>query len=404
MALSPKLETPSHESLPSVNGYPRYSDTELKRRHDALRSMMESNGLGVVVVGGATGILETSVQYFCNWPPLVESYLVVPFDGEPVLFVRLWNHIPDAKLIAVVDDVRYGGDTPNEQAEAVASALKQGGYGGEGIGLIGPIRHADALIFQRQLPNATWKDLSPSYRDLRLIKSDEEMTYTRVAATLNDRAVEAMEAAIRPGMHEYEIARVIEDVYLDQRGVNLIHFTLTTAMDDPQVCVPHQYHPDRVVQEGDVVVTEISTTFWGYSGQILRSFTVGAEPTPLYQDLYDTAMKAYEDITGVLRTGVTVGDILDKADVIHKAGFSIWDDLVHGFGGAYLPPILRTRETRGATHPDDYGYQAGTVLVVQPNIITLDNKAGVQVGNALRITDGGAEVLQEYPMKFIRCA
>jgi Xaa-Pro aminopeptidase len=174
-------------------------------------------------------------------------------------------------------------------------------------------------------------------------------------------------------------------------------------MDAPSACVPHQYQPDRVIQQGDVVVTEISANFWGYAGQILRSFTVAAEPTPLYRELYDVAMSVYEGILAILRPGVTVGEILDVAECAHKNGFSIWDDLIHGFSGAYLPPILRTRQTRGSTHPDEFAYEAGTVLVLQPNIISADRTAGVQVGNAIHIAPGGPEVLQSYPMKFIRC-
>jgi Xaa-Pro aminopeptidase len=399
-----KLPTPSQDSLSSVNGFPRYSEAEMQRRYDALRRVMDDVGTDVAVVCGGTSGLETSVLYFTNWAPSVESYLVVPRQGDPVLLARLWNHLPDARLISVVEDVRYGGDTPAEQAENVADLLASMGFDGRGIGWIGPLRAADMTTLQRRLASATFTDLNAAYQDLRLVKSEEEMVYTRIAAGFNDAAVAAMEAGIRPGMREYEIAKVIEGVYLDQRGVNLIHFTMSTPMSDPRVCVPHQQHPDRVVQQGDVVVTEISTTFWGYAGQILRSFTVGAEPTPLYRDLHAVAVQAYDDMTGLLRAGVTVGELLEAAEVIDKAGYSIWDDLVHGFGGAYLPPILRTRQTRGATHPDDYAYPTGTVLVVQPNVITPDARAGVQVGNALRITDDGAEVLQEHPMGFLRCA
>jgi hypothetical protein len=43
--------------------------------------------------------------------------------------------------------------------------------------------------------------------------------------------------------------------------------------------------------------------------------------------------------------------MLDVAQVITEAGFDIWDDLVHGFGGAYLPPIVRTRGNRGRPTP-----------------------------------------------------
>jgi Xaa-Pro dipeptidase len=387
----------------SANGYPRYSEKEMARRHRELREAMGKEDLNAVLVGGATGPIETSVQYYTNWPPLVESYVLLPLASEPVLFVRLWNHLPDARRIAVIDDVRYGGDTPNEQAGHVAEVLQERGLGDGRIGLIGPIRDADGRILRSALPDADWVDLSGVYRELRLVKSDEELAFTRIAASMIDRSVEAMEREIRPGLREYELARIIEDAYLADRGTNLIHFTLSTPMEDPQTCVPHQYPPDRVIESGDVIVTEISATFWGYAGQILRSFTVDAAPTPLYQDLYDTAVTVYDDIVGLLRPGATVGEILDRAERIHAAGFTIYDDLVHGFGGAYLPPIVRTRSTRGSTHDDDYAYPAGAIVVVQPNVITPDERAGVQVGNAVHITPDGPEVLQRYPMKFVRC-
>ena len=172
-------------------------------------------------------------------------------------------------------------------------------------------------------------------------------------------------------------------------------------MDDPQVCVPHQYHPNRRQAAGDVFVTEISTTFWGYAGQILLTFTIGSPPTPRFAELNEVALEAYRDIVEVLMPGATVGDGLDAAAGIAAAGFDIWDDLVHGFGGAYLPPIVRTRTSRGATHPDDFEYPEGTLLVVQPNVI--DGRAGVQVGNSLQLVNDGAESTQHYPTELIHC-
>jgi Xaa-Pro dipeptidase len=401
--MSTQLDAPTILDIENVNGYPRHSEVELKRRHTALEAMMDANGVDVAIVGGATAVLETSVQYFTNWPPLVESYFVYPRNSPPTVVVRLWNHLPDAERISPIADIRYGGDTPREQAETVADVAKAAAP--KRVGFIGPVRYADMELFKSKLglERGDVVDLNLDYQKLRLIKSDEEMHFTRIASAMNDKAVAAMEAQIKPGMKEYELARIIEDEYLHERGTNLIHFTLSTSMSDPHVCVPHQYHPDRTIQSGDAIVTEISTTFWGYAGQILRTFTVDADPTPLYQEMHDLAVKVYEDLRDALKPGTTVGEIMDRAQVIHDAGYTIWDDLVHGFGGAYLPPVLRTRDTRGATHPDDFAYEAGTVLVVQPNVITPDAKAGVQVGNVLQITENGAVELQNYPVKLIRC-
>lgn len=381
-------------------GFPRYPEREMRRRHNWLADIASAHGLSAIVVGGATAALETSVQYFTNWPAQVQSYAVFPSGGEPFVLVRLWNHLPDARRISMIGDVRYGGDTPADQGEALAEALAA--RGATRVGIIGVLPHGDYDRLRLRLPDADFQNLNAAYSEFRLVKTEHEMVFTRIASRMNDAAVAALAGQLRPGVNEYQVAKIVEDVYLAHRGVNLIHFSLTTPMTDPTTCVPHQLHPDREMREGDVFVTEISTTFWGYAGQILRTFTIGADATPRYAQLHETALDTYDAIVGTLRPGVTVGAVLDAATIVTDRGFDIWDDLVHGFGGAYLPPIVRTRANRGATHPDEWAYPDGTLLVVQPNVI--DGEAGVQVGNSMWVTSDGVEVTQAYPQEMIRCA
>ena len=366
----------------------------MDRRSRWIETIKAEYELDAVLVGGPTGPLETSVQFFSNWPSQVQCYLV--FGEDPVLFVRLWNHLPDAQRISVLEDVRYGGDTPAEQADRVGSEL----VGCQRVGLIGVVPHGDYDNIRAAVPDATFVDLNSEYQRFRLAKTEDEMAFVRVASAMGDASVDALCSQLRPGMNEREVAKIVEDTYLAHGGTNLIHFSLTTQMDNPSICVPHQYHPDRIIQAGDVFVTEISTTFWGYSGQILRTFTMG-EPTARYRRLHGVAMDAYGAIVEVLKAGATVGDVLDAAELISDRGFDIWDDLVHGFGGAYLPPIVRTRANRGATHPDEFAYPDGTLLVVQPNVI--DGPAGVQVGNVMRLNIDGVDVIQKYPTELIVC-
>ena len=46
---------------------------------------------------------------------------------------------------------------------------------------------------------------------------------------------------------------------------------------------------------------EISAAFWGYAGQVLRSFTIEADPTPLYVDLHAAADAAFDGIVAATR-------------------------------------------------------------------------------------------------------
>src|SRR5207302_1221135 len=141
---------------------------------------------------------------------------------------------------------------------------------------------------------------------------------------------------------EHELTAIAEGAYLGLGGKSHIHYMATTPMNNPTVCVPAQYQSNRVIEKGDVLITEISAHYHGYPGQILRPFAIGTPPTSQYQHMYDVAVEAFHRIAGVIRPGATTEDVLDAGEYIHRAGFSIYDDLLHGFGGGYLPPILRT--------------------------------------------------------------
>jgi Xaa-Pro aminopeptidase len=155
------------------------------------------------------------------------------------------------------------------------------------------------------------------------------------------------------------------------------------------------------VAKGDIVFAEISAAFWDHSGQVLRSFAVGEDPPPLYRALHDTADAAFDAVAAVLRHGATPAQVIEAAGVIEDAGFTIIDDLLHGYGGGYFPPILGSRSRPAGPIPDD-PFEAGMTVVVQPNVVTPDGKAGVQTGELALITQTGIERLHAFPRGFAR--
>ena len=69
------------------------------------------------------------------------------------------------------------------------------------------------------------------------------------------------------------------------------------------------------------------------------------------------------------------------------AGYSIYDDLVHGWGNGYLSPVLRTRGTTVEEAPSDFRYPENSTWVIQPNVITRDERMGIcmDVGHTVRV-------------------
>ena len=99
----------------------------------------------------------------------------------------------------------------------------------------------------------------------------------------------------------------------------MIHYIGVTSMANRTSYVPPPAPSPRKVKKGDVVFCELSAFWWDYAGQVLRTFTVGAEPTPLYRDLHETAEAAFDAVTGVVRHGTTMQEIIDAAGVIEEA-------------------------------------------------------------------------------------
>ena len=49
------------------------------------------------------------VHYLSNFPATWETLLVFPLEGKPTLLLELYNHVPNARQIASIPDVRWGG-------------------------------------------------------------------------------------------------------------------------------------------------------------------------------------------------------------------------------------------------------------------------------------------------------
>jgi Xaa-Pro aminopeptidase len=189
----------------------------------------------------------------------------------------------------------------------------------------------------------------------------------------------------------------VEGAYVAQGGLHHIHYLGVTAMDEPALAVPAQWPTGRMIGHRDVVTCEISAAAaQDYAGQVLRTFTVGAAPTALYADLHAVAGAAFDAIAGKLVPGTRARDLAAAAAIIEQAGFTGIDDLVHGFGGGYLPPVV---PAPGRPMPaPDFTLTAGMTLVVQPNVVTPDGRAGVQTGELLQVTEQGPRRLHTFPL------
>ena len=313
------------------------------------------------------------------------------------MFVQHVNHVPLARRLAAPAEVAWGGGS--SIAGAIAVLEHRGARAGR-VGVIGPMtfEQHEKLAARFGAP----ANLNRRYMRLRQIKSAEEIDWMRIGAALTDRGMIALRDGLRPGL-ERARSRRSGRARLCARSAAPMSFisSASTPMAAPRLAVPTQFAANRKVARGDVVFAEISAAFWEHPGQVLRSFAVGAEPTPLYRELHAVADAAFDAVAAVLKDGAMPREVIEAAGVIEQAGFTIIDDLLHGYGGGYLPPVLGS-QSRPSAHVPDEPFRAGMIVVIQPNVVTPDGKAGVQTGEMVLITETGIEPFHAVPRGFVQ--
>ncbi|HXF69001.1 MAG TPA: M24 family metallopeptidase [Thermoflexus sp.] len=391
-----------------------FSEAEMNRRWRLARDLMQRHGLIGLLIHGNSGVHrhnQANVFWLTDYMDWHHCYLFAPLDEEiePVLWVGLANHVASAREVSFVRRVEWGG---YHLSARIVEHLQRFGLTRGRLGLVGvnakfgigmPYTHY--LHLRESLPHLELVDVTAEFVRLREVKSEEEIARLRRAAALTDQAIYALWEKIRPGIPDYALVEIAEGAFRGQGGTPHVTYIRAMPMDRPNGCAPAQNPIGRVIERGDVVLTEISASYGGYSGQIHRPLFVGADPSPAWQRLFEVALDAYRRIATALRPGACERDAVRAASVIGEAGYTIYDDLLHGFGIDIMPPLIDRScaqywpwdEARPA--PEGQRFERNMAIVIQPNPITPDERMGLQLGALTLIREEGAVPLHQVPFE-----
>ena len=220
------------------------------------------------------------LHFLTACPARQEGYLVVCRTSRRPSSSSSSTTCPNAREMAVVERVEWGG---TDSAATVAREL--GRRAVRRVGLVGAIPYQAHGRLARALPGVELVDLTPAFRRMRHVKSDEEIAWTRQGAALCDSA---MRRARRrsPARH----------VRVRARGACRIR--LRSGRRQPRDLLPRYgahvgWRADRPGSElvapearglGHGAI-ELSAGIGGYTGQVLRTIAIG-EPPAAYADLH----------------------------------------------------------------------------------------------------------------------
>ena len=220
---------------------------------------------------------------------------------------------------------------------------------------------------------------------LRAVKEPEEIKLITQAAELADAAYEYVEAEIKAGMTEKEIAWEIEKT-LRKRGSQTIPFDIIVA-SGPNAALPHASPTSRTIEPGEPIVIDMGARTDGYCSDLSRTICIGKRDDR-FNEIYNIVLKAQQTAIDAIKEGVT-GEGIDIAarEVIKDAGYgeAFGHGLGHGVG-------LAAHELPHIAPDSKEPLIDGMIFTVEPGIY-LAEWGGVRIEDMVLMENGQARLL-----------
>lgn len=249
-----------------------------------------------------------------------------------------------------------------------------------------------ALFVLGMLPGAQHQFTASTIGALRAQKDEGEYKALKENALIDDGAMRAAFAALKPGVTELEIERVIIEYYKAQGAET----EFTSVCFGENGAFPHHYSSKRVLGANDAVLIDIGSRKDGYPSDMTRVATIGA-PDPEFDKVWAVVEAAVEAAIAAARPGVPAKAV-DKAarDVIAAAGYGQYflHRTGHGVGiDIHEPPYI--------TATSDMPLEVGNVFSIEPGVY-LAGRFGIRLEELVILRETGAEVLSELPRTAFR--
>lgn len=352
------------------------------QRFARLRAEMEKTGTGLVALGSGS-----HMEWLAGFHPHPdERPCLLLIASEKAGFLMPALNAEAARLSSELPMFEWAdADGPDVALQAALADLFPARAGR--LVLDETMRADFALLLIEALPGLDRAFTDDTVGRLRAMKDESEYRRLKASALLNDEAMQAAWAQMKPGMTETEVADLVGEHFAAHGG--RVQFSIIGASENG--AHPHHSTGGRVLREGDAVVMDIGGRIGGYPSDMTRMAIIGEAPEG-YGQIHSIVEKAVQAALAAARPGVPASTV-DRAarQVIEDAGYGEYfvHRTGHGLGiDIHEPPYI--------TASSDTLLEEGMVFSIEPGIY-LPGRFGIRLEDIVILRVDGPEILSALP-------
>lgn len=356
----------------------------------------------VVWLSGVTQEKTMVILYPNNADPSAREVLVIQRPNE---MLEKWNgHLlrkEEATAISGISNVQYVDEIDAQiqiwmhHADIVYLDSNENDRRGD-------VLRTDLLFvhrFMRQYPLHRYERAARIMKDLRAIKTKEEVAVTQTAVDITHKAFERVCKFVSPGVMEYEIEAEITHEFLRNRATRHAYGCIIASGDRARVL--HYVDNNQECKDGELILMDFGAEYGNYCADLSRTIPVNGKFTKRQKEVYNACLNVHNYCAAILKPGINYADYIAKVNkemekqltligLISKSDIKNQDPanpvyrkyFYHGIGH-HLGLDVHDLGTRNEP------VKEGMLFTIEPGIYIEEEQMGIRIENNYWLTKNG---------------
>ncbi|WP_299527344.1 aminopeptidase P family protein [uncultured Lutibacter sp.] len=256
---------------------------------------------------------------------------------------------------------------------------------------------------KEKYPLHNYKRAAKIARELRQIKSEEEVALMQQAADISVGSFMRVLKAVKPGMNEFELEAELAYELIRKGGKR--HAFMPIVASGANACALHYNTNDHICNDGDMILMDFGVCYANYNSDTTRCFPVNGKFSKRQKEVYISVLHCLKEGSKLIKPGVLSADYEKQMaglveEQLIKLGLLKAEEIKKQDP---LNPLYKKYFMHGTAHHigldvHDVGlytrpFTAGMVVTCEPGIYIAEEGIGCRLENDYLITENGTRNL-----------
>lgn len=254
--------------------------------------------------------------------------------------------------------------------------------------------------FMKRFPLHEYERSAPIMKELRAIKTKEEIAVTQEAVNITHKAFERVMKFIKPGVWEHEIEAEITHEFLRNRASRHAYDCIIASGDRARVL--HYVENNQQCKDGELILMDFGAEYGNYCADLTRTIPVNGKFSKRQKEVYNAVLDVHNFAKKILKPGISIVDYTAKVcgemeKQLLKIGLITKSDIKNQDPEN---PAYRKYFYHGVTHHlgidvHDLGTRVlpvkeGMLFTIEPGIYIEEEQMGIRIENNVWLTKTGS--------------